>query len=205
VTSEDPTRPAERVPDHEKADGSGGRRWGHVARWIIVPLAVVPLVLLLSFGFGRDPSALTSPLIGKTAPSFTLTAIDGRRVSSTGLRGRPYVVNFWASWCIPACVEEHPIVIDAQRRYGSRVAIIGVLYQDSPDDALRFLARYGDGGWPQLIDEDGRLAIDYGVMGPPETYFVDTSGVVRAKQFGPLTTASMEADLALILGSNARH
>src|SRR6266508_3265361 len=111
--------------------GAWRRRLGMRARWIILPVAVVPVVLLLSFGFGRDPRAIASPLIGKPAPSFALTTIDGQQLSSASLRGRPYVLNFWASWCIPACVEEHPVLMEAQRRYGDRVAIIGVLYQDS--------------------------------------------------------------------------
>jgi len=173
------------------------------ARWIILPVAVVPVVLLLSFGFGRDPRAIASPLIGKPAPSFALTTIDGQQLSSASLRGRPYVLNFWASWCIPACVEEHPVLMEAQRRYGDRVAIIGVLYQDSPEDGLRFLARYGDGGWPHLIDDGGRLAIDYGVTGPPETYFIDAAGIVRIKQFGQLTMATMESDFTALISRNA--
>src|SRR5438445_5418382 len=143
------------VVRNPNAGARPSRRWMRHVRWIIVPLAVVPLVLLLSFGFGRDPRALSSPLIGRPAPSFSLTSIDGHQVTIAGLRGRPYVLDFWASWCIPASVEEHPVLMEAQRRYGARAAIIGVLYQDTPENGLRFLARYGDGGWPQLIDEGG--------------------------------------------------
>ena len=167
-------------------------------RWALLPIVLVPAVLLLMQGFGRDPREIPSPLIGKPMPSFSLTTIDGRTLTSAQLRGRPAVVNFWASWCIPACVEEHPVLLDTTRRYAGQVRLIGVLYQDTVIDALAFLQRYGDGGYPQLTDPNGTAAIDYGVSGPPETFFIDAQGIVRAKQFGPLTPETMAAKLAAI-------
>lgn len=169
------------------------------ARWFVLPVIVVPLAWLFFQGLGRDPRELPSPLIGKPMPAFTLTTIDGRTVTSAQLKGRPVMLNFWASWCIPACVDEHPVLLDAQRRYGDRVQIVGVLYNDTVPDALAFLARYGDGGYLQLRDPAGTLALDFGVTGPPETYFIDAAGIVRAKQFGPLTTATLEAKIASVL------
>ena len=169
------------------------------ARWLLVPLIVVPLAWLLSQGFGRDPRELSSPLIGAPAPAWTLTTLDGETLSSEDLAGRPYLLNFWASWCIPACVDEHPVLADAHQRYGDELVVVGVLYQDEPADAQSFLARYGDAGYPHVVDEGGRLAIDYGVTGPPETFFVDPDGIVRFRQWGPLTDAQMADRLALIL------
>ena len=99
-------------------------------------------------------------------------------------------MNFWASYCIPACVDEHPVLAAAHERYGDELEIVGVLYSDEPGDAEGFLARYGDAGYPHLVDPDGRLAIEFGVTGPPESYFVDADGILRAKQFGPLTDAN---------------
>ncbi len=168
-------------------------------RWLIVPLVVLPIGWLLLSGFDRDPREIRSPLSGRAAPYWTLISLDGERLSSEDLAGRPYVVNFWASWCIPACVDEHPVLADAHEQYGEEVTIIGVLYNDDPADAEAFLARYGDAGYAHVIDPDGRLAIEFGVTGPPETFFVDADGIVRDKQFGPLTHTLMAGRLATIL------
>jgi cytochrome c biogenesis protein CcmG/thiol:disulfide interchange protein DsbE len=173
-------------------------------RWLLVPIVVVPVGWLLFQGFGRDPRELASPLIERPAPSWSLTTLDGEELSSEDLAGRPYVVNFWASWCIPACVDEHPVLADAHERYGEQLTIIGVLYQDDPADARGFLDRYGDAGYAHLIDEDGALAIEYGVTGPPETFFVDADGIVRHRQWGPLSETSMADQLAAILPAAAR-
>ena len=167
-------------------------------RWVLVPIIVVPLAWLLFTGFGRDPRAVASPLIGQPAPAWTAITLDGETLSAADLVGRPYLVNFWASWCIPACVEEHPILADAHERHGDELAIVGVLYQDAPADAEGFLARYGDAGYRHAIDDGGRIAIDYGVTGPPETFFVDADGIVRDKQFGPLTPELMAERLRSI-------
>jgi cytochrome c biogenesis protein CcmG/thiol:disulfide interchange protein DsbE len=125
-----------------------------------------------------------------------LTTLSGEELSAADLDGQPYVVNFWASWCIPACVDEHPVL--AATHETAEVTIVGVLYQDDPASAESFLARYGDAGYDHVTDASGRLAVDFGVTGPPETYFVDAAGIVRAKQFGPLTAESMAAHLDAI-------
>lgn len=165
-------------------------------RWLIVPLVVLPLAWLLLSGFGRDPREISSPLIGQPAPTWTLTTLDGETLSSGDLAG-PYVVNFWASWCGP-CVDEHPVLTRTQAEHGDELALVGVLYQDAPSDAEGFLARYGDTGYQHVVDDDGRLAIDFGVTGPPETFFVDADGIVRDRQFGPLSEALMDQRLASI-------
>jgi len=173
-------------------------------RWLLVPLIVVPLALLLLSGFGRNPREISSPLIGRPAPAWSLTTLGGETLTADDLAGRPYVVNFWASWCIPACVDEHPVLAAAHERYGDAVAVVGVLYQDTAADAVAFLARHGDAGYAHVIDESGGLAIDYGVTGPPETFFVDADGIVRGKVFGPLTDAIMSERLASILPTASR-
>src|SRR5918998_5879454 len=174
-------------------------RW---LRWLVVPLLVVPLAWLLSAGLGRDPSEIPSPFIGRAMPSFTLTTIDGRTVSSAELRGRPLVVNFWASWCGP-CVAEHAVLLDARERFGEAATIVGILYDDTPEGARDFLGTYGDGGWSNVLDPGGATRIDFGVTGPPETFFVDAQGVIRHKQYGPVTAAVVESELApLVAGAD---
>jgi cytochrome c biogenesis protein CcmG/thiol:disulfide interchange protein DsbE len=164
-------------------------------RWLIVPVVLVPVVAVLFIGFGRDPSVIPSPLIGKPMPPFELATLDGASLRSEDLAGKPLVVNFWASWC-PPCAEEHPVLLDLAQRYGDQVTIVGILYNDDAEGAARFLTRYGDGGWVDLLDPTGATAVDFGVTGPPETFFVDASGVVRGKQIGPVTSDLVAAQLA---------
>jgi cytochrome c biogenesis protein CcmG/thiol:disulfide interchange protein DsbE len=168
------------------------------ARWLVIPVLAVPVAWILFTGLGRDPSEIPSPLIGEPMPAFELPALDGSILSSASLEGRPAVINFWASWCIPACVDEHPILLETADEYAGAVQLVGILYDDEPEAARAFLVQHGDGGWPNGDDETGSVALAYGVLGPPETFFVDAAGIVRGKHFGPLTQADMAAGLALI-------
>jgi cytochrome c biogenesis protein CcmG, thiol:disulfide interchange protein DsbE len=167
-------------------------------RWLVIPIVVVPLAWLLFAGLGRDPREIPSPLVGKALPSIAATTLQGDAWSSTDLAGKPAVINFWASYCIPSCVDEHPFLVGLESRHGQDLALIGVLYQDTPDGARGFLARYGDGGWPTVLDPTGRIAVDLGVTGPPETFFVDARGIVRDRHVGPLNAESLAAGLATI-------
>jgi cytochrome c biogenesis protein CcmG/thiol:disulfide interchange protein DsbE len=174
-----------------------------IARLGLVPLIVVPMAWLLFQGLGRDPRAIPSALIGRPAPSVVAASMDGATVGLAAYRGRPVIVNFWASWCFE-CIEEHRVLMEAQERYGDRLVIVGILYQDTVADARGFLARYGDGGWPNLIDADGRLAIDYGVTGVPESFFIDAAGVVRYKQYGAVTRNVLDDQLPALLADGDR-
>jgi cytochrome c biogenesis protein CcmG/thiol:disulfide interchange protein DsbE len=167
-------------------------------RWLILPLVVVPVGWLLFTGLGRDPRVIPSPLIGKPMPAFVGTTLGGDPYSSADLAGKPAIVNFWASYCIPSCVDEHPVLLDLAARHGDELQMVGVLVSDTPDAARGFLARYGEVSWPSMLNGDGQISIDYGVTGPPETFFVDGQGIVVAHHVGPLTAAILAQELALL-------
>jgi len=168
-------------------------RW----RFLLVPLLVVPIGWLLFTGLGRDPRLIPSPLVGRPLPAFSGTTLQGEAFSSASLEGKPAIINVWASWCSP-CVTEHPLLLDAARQHADELQLVGVVYQDTADAAHAFLARYGDGAWPDVADPSGRIAIELGVTGPPETFFVDAHGVVRYRQVGPLTAEVMAEQLAAL-------
>jgi len=155
-------------------------------RWAI-PLAALPVLLLLGYGFRTNPREIPSPLIGKPAAPFTLATFDGGQVSLEALRGRVVVVNFWASWCYPACYEEAPALARAWETYKDRgVMMIGINIQDKEEPAKKFLTQFGH-TFPNAPDPAGRVSVDYGVYGVPETFFIDRAGRVRWKHVGAVT------------------
>ena len=173
-----------------------------VLRWAI-PLAVVPVLVLLAYGFRTDPRAIPSPLVGKPAAPFTLTAFDGKPISLESLRGRVVVVNFWASWCVPACYDEAPSLERAWRAYRDRgVVLVGVNIQDKEEPARRFLDRFGH-TFPNAPDPAGRVSVDYGVYGVPETFFIDRTGRVRFKHVGAVTDEILKQQLDKLLAEPA--
>jgi cytochrome c biogenesis protein CcmG/thiol:disulfide interchange protein DsbE len=135
---------------------------------------------------------------GKPAPAIAGTALDGAAVDLASFRGRPVIVNFWASWCTP-CREEFPLFRDRLATLGPRdgLVIIGVLYKDQPDLARAFLADFG-ATWPSLPDPDGRLAAAYRVAAPPQTYFIDRDGVLRGLQIGQVLDTDFDTQYAKI-------
>ena len=158
-------------------------------RWL--PLAAFGLIAaLLAAGvwLSRDPDrdALPSPLIGKQAPAFRLPALHeaGRLVTDAELRGAPYLLNVWGSWC-PGCREEHGVLTRfAETR---RVRVVGYNWKDERADALRWLEQFGNPDWVVLVDYEGHNAIEWGIYGAPETFLVDAEGIVRWKHVGPMT------------------
>lgn len=166
-------------------------------RWLVIPLLVVPIGWLLFTGLGRDPRIIPSPLVGKPLPALSGETLDGAAWSSATLAGKPALVNVWASWCSP-CVSEHPLLLDVARQHPDDLQMVGVLYQDTADGAAAFLAHYGDGGWPDVDDASGRIAVGLGVTGPPETFFVDADGIVRYHHVGPLTEQVLSEQLTAV-------
>jgi cytochrome c biogenesis protein CcmG/thiol:disulfide interchange protein DsbE len=168
-------------------------------RWLI-PLAVVPVLVLLAYGFRTDPRAIPSPLLGKPAAAFALRTFDGEPVRLDALRGKVVVVNFWASWCYPACYEEAPALERGWQKYRERgVVLVGVNIQDKEDPARRFLKQFGH-TFPNAPDPAGRVSVDYGVYGVPETFFIDRRGRVRNKHVGAVTDAVLTAQVERLLG-----
>ncbi len=151
---------------------------------VVGAILTLPLVVFLGIGLTKDPFSIESPLIGKQAPVFTLVDLDGETLRLEDLKGKPVVVNFWASWCQP-CKIEHPVLLAAAQRYEGRVTFLGVIYQDDPDVMRRIVARTGAYG-ASLVDSDSRVAIAYGVYGVPETFLIDRQGVIAEKITGPV-------------------
>jgi cytochrome c biogenesis protein CcmG/thiol:disulfide interchange protein DsbE len=159
-------------------------------RWSIPLVLFVVLIAFLWVGLGRDPREVPSPLIGKPAPSFALPQIHGDKPLSTAeLRGKVWLLNVWASWCV-SCRVEHPLLLQLAK--AGIVPVYGLDYKDKPDDARAWLAQNGDPYTSSIVDQDGRVGIDYGVYGVPETFVIDRSGIVRYKQIGPLSVESLQ-------------
>ena len=143
---------------------------------------------------GRDPNALPSALIGRQAPAFALPELrePTATVSTDALRGAPYLLNVWGSWC-PACRIEHPFV--AELAESGRITVVGLNYKDEPSEALRWLAQFGDPYAHIPVDADGRTGIDWGVAGAPESFLVSADGTVLYKHVGPLTPEIIEREI----------
>jgi cytochrome c biogenesis protein CcmG/thiol:disulfide interchange protein DsbE len=167
-------------------------------RWL-VPLSAVPVLAVLAYGFLLDPRSIPSPLVGRPAAPFTLTAFDGSPVSLEAWRGKVVVVNFWASWCKPACYEEAPVLERAWRTYRDRgLVVVGVDMQDTPEAARAFIRQF-QLSFPNAPDDGGKVAVEYGVYGVPETFFVDRAGTIRAKHVGAVTDEVIRATLEPLL------
>lgn len=165
----------------------------------LVPLAIFAVLgLLLAYGLNLDPRKIPSPLIGKSLPAFSLTTVadPGRKVGRDDLLGRAYLLNVWASWCV-ACRQEHPLLNELARN--KTVPIIGINYKDKREDALGWLGSLGNPYELSLADIDGRLGIELGVYGVPETFVIDKQGVIRYKQIGPITPQVWEQKLAPLI------
>ena len=160
--------------------------------------AVTALVGVLTVNIGRPAGRVDTPLVGRPAPGFDLELLRGGRLSLGELRGSPVLLNFWASWCIP-CREEAPLLTAAAADYrADGLRVIGVVYQDSAESAQDFMRRYGQ-TYAGVMDPGGGTAIDYGVFGIPETFFIDAAGIVRSRQIGAVTADDLRRQIEGIL------
>ncbi|MBK9654339.1 MAG: DsbE family thiol:disulfide interchange protein [Rhodanobacteraceae bacterium] len=168
------------------------------------PRALIPLVVFVAIGFflysgiGKDPRYVPSPLVGKPMPEFSAPALHDptRIVSKTSLLGTPYLLNVFGSWC-PSCRVEHPILAEYARRGAFK--LVGFNWKDEKADAERWLQQFGDPYAEIFTDLDGRLGIDFGVYGAPETFVIGADGMVLHKHVGPLDAQTIEKEILPLL------
>lgn len=162
---------------------------------LLIPLGVFALlVVFLAIGLTRDPREVPSPLIGKAAPAFTAPRLQApgqasQTFSGKDMLGKVWLLNVWASWCV-ACREEHPVLMEFAKT--KTLPVIGLDYKDQPADGLKWLARFGDPYDLSVTDQDGRIGINFGVYGVPETFLIDKQGVIRHKHIGAITEDALK-------------
>jgi len=169
--------------------------------WTGVAAAAIAaaILLVLIFGLHRDPRVIPSPLVGGQAPEFSLPLFDGGTLATPVLRGRVVVINFWASWCFPACYEEAPHLQRIWDRYRDRgLTVVGVNIQDQDRPARDFIARF-EQTFPNGVDRLGKISIDYGVYGVPETFLIDRKGRIVHKYVGAVTEETLASEIEPLL------
>jgi len=165
----------------------------------LLPLAVfVVLVIFLGLGLKLDPRQVPSPLVGRPAPQFSLPRLhdDALSLGPKDLKGKVWVLNVWASWCV-SCRAEHP-VLNAWNRNGD-IMLIGLNYKDESNDALNWLKQLGNPYTHSVVDSDGMVGLDWGVYGVPESFVVDKKGIIRYKHIGPVSMEDLNSTLVPLL------
>jgi cytochrome c biogenesis protein CcmG/thiol:disulfide interchange protein DsbE len=161
----------------------------------LIPLGIfIVLLVFLAIGLTRDPHEIPSPLIGKPAPAFTAPVLNqpGQTFAAKDMLGKVWLLNTWASWCV-ACRQEHPLLVEFVKT--NPLPIIGLDYKDKEEDGMKWLARYGNPYTVAVTDQDGRIGIDFGVYGVPESFLIDKAGIIRYKQIGPFTEEALRDTL----------
>ena len=163
-----------------------------------VAVVVSAVVVLLSVGLGRDPSAVASPLVGRSAPDFTLSQLDGKPFTLSTLRGQVVVVNFWASWCTECHTEQAALNQTWQRFQDSGVVVVGVNFEDTTGDAGDYVRTAGV-SYPVVEDGDSRTALAYGLRGIPETFIIDRAGRIVDRIIGPVDATKLSNEISSML------
>jgi cytochrome c biogenesis protein CcmG, thiol:disulfide interchange protein DsbE len=156
------------------------------------------LAVFLGVGLKLDPREVPSPLVGKAAPAFQSAQLHlaDKTFARDDMRGQVWLLNVWASWCV-ACRQEHPVLLDFAK--SANAPLVGLNYKDQRPDALGWLQQHGDPYRLSVTDVDGRIGLDYGVYGVPETFVIDKQGVIRFKQIGPVTDEVLRAKILPLL------
>jgi cytochrome c biogenesis protein CcmG/thiol:disulfide interchange protein DsbE len=161
----------------------------------LLPLGIfAALLVFLGVGLRLNPREIPSPFIGKPAPAFKLAQLHepDKTIAPVDMTGQVWILNVWASWCV-SCRAEHPVLMDFAKT--NVVPVIGLNYKDARDDGTRWLREFGNPYTLSAFDSDGRVGIDYGVYGVPETFVIDKRGVIRMKFTGPLTQEAISQKL----------
>ena len=164
-----------------------------------LPLGIFVLMVgLLGYGLRLDPKVVPSPLIDKAAPAFSLAMLEdpSRQLSTADMRGQVWILNVWASWCV-SCRAEHEVITKLANR--NLVTVVGLNYKDKSDDAARWLQQFGNPYATSVIDSDGRVGIDWGVYGVPETFVIGADGLIKYKHIGPVTHESLEQKIMPVI------
>ncbi|MDZ7786819.1 MAG: DsbE family thiol:disulfide interchange protein [Halofilum sp. (in: g-proteobacteria)] len=164
------------------------------ARYLIPLVLFLVIAVFLAVGLTKDPSRVPSPLIGKPVPDFELPRLDADagRIGPDAMQGEVWLLNIWATWCV-GCREEHHVLMEAASRDGVR--ILGLDYKDERGAALRWLDQRGDPYFASAFDPEGRVGIDLGVYGVPETYVIDADGIIRHKTIGPVSMEDLKQEI----------
>ncbi|MBF0287035.1 MAG: redoxin domain-containing protein [SAR324 cluster bacterium] len=173
--------------------------WGAVA-------IILGFIGILAYGLNKDPKKVPSPLINKEAADFEVSSLGGTSsLRLSDLRGKPVILNFWASWCVECQTEAHVLESFYQQydKKKQQIRVIGIAIQDTPERANAFANQFGKNYFLALDYEDGRIALDYGIYGVPETFFIDARGIIRFKKVGGVTPQLMTQQIQTLLRSSA--
>ena len=165
-----------------------------MARFLL-PLSIfVILAAFLAYGLKLNPREVPSPLIDKSAPAFKVAQLHAaeKTIAPEDMKGKVWLLNVWASWCV-SCLQEHPLLVELSKR--DIVPIVGLNYKDQREAGLAWLGKHGNPYVLSAYDLDGRIGIDYGVYGVPETFVIDKAGIIRYKHIGPVTAEALEKNI----------
>ena len=163
-------------------------------KYLLPLLLFIVMAIFLAIGLNLNPHDIPSPLVNKSAPIFSAPKLQSpdEKLSPSDLKGQVWLFNVWASWCV-SCREEHPVLNQLAQQ--KRVTLIGLNYKDEPLAALSWLKQLGNPYTISIMDQDGRIGLDWGVYGVPETFVIDKKGMIRHKQTGPVTLSAIEQTL----------
>ena len=178
-----------------------------VAGFVAVMAVIAGMTALFVFGFTVNPKLVKSPLVQRPAPGFAVAEMNtGERVTLESLRGTPFLLNFWASWCV-ACRDEAHLLEAAYREWGQDpkvFRVIGIAIQDTPEEARKFAQHFGKTYYLALDDTAGDVSLNYGLYGVPETFFVDAQGIIRYKQIGAVTEDVLSTWIPKLIASRGK-